>query len=109
MACCFTLPGAVGSGIHRIRPVEAYRAFVAAGGNQPSPWKRLRNHIYLGSEAFVEKMQRKLDVAQDLSEVPSAQRRQMPKALTHYERKYPDRDEAIAQAYASGGYGLKNR
>ena len=64
--------------------MEAYRAFLAAGKNQASPWKKLRNQIYLGTEAFVEKMQRKLDAAQDLSEVPSAQRRQMPKALTHY-------------------------
>ena len=94
-------------GQRRAQAVEAYRSFVAAGKNQPSPWASLRNQIYLGTEAFVEKMQRKLDAAQDLSEVPTAQRRKLPKALAHYERKYPNRDEAIAHAYASGGYGLK--
>ena len=30
--------------------VSAYRAFVAAGKGQPSPWSGLRNEIYLGSE-----------------------------------------------------------
>ena len=48
-------------------------------------------------------MQRKVAAEQDLSEVPAAQRRQMAKPLDHYARKHPDRDEAITQAYASGG------
>lgn len=94
-------------GQRRAQAVEAYRAFVAAGKNQPSPWASLRNQIYLGSDAFVAKMQRKAETAQDLSEVPAAQRRQMPKSLDHYARKYAERDEAIEQAYASGGYGMK--
>ena len=85
-----------------------YRAFVAAGKNQPSPWASLRNQIYLGTEAFVDKMHRKVDAQQDLSEVPTAQRRKMPKALAHYAKQYQNRDEAIVQAYASGGYGMKD-
>ena len=52
-------------------------------------------------------MQRKVDTEQDLSEVPAAHRRQMAKPLEYYARKYADRDEAIAQAYAGGGYGMK--
>lgn len=94
-------------GRHRAQAVEAYRAFVASGKNQPSPWGRLKNQIYLGSDVFVEKMQRRLEGGKDLSEVPAAQRRQMPKPLEYYARKYPDRDEAIDQAYACGGYGMK--
>lgn len=94
-------------GQRRTHAVAAYRSFVASGKNQPSPWANLKNQIYLGSDTFVEKMQRKVEAAQDLSEVPGAQRRQMPKPLEHYARKYPDRDEAIGQAYASGGYGMK--
>lgn len=72
----------------RSQAVAAYRAFVAAGKNQPAPWVKLKNQIYLGSDAFVEKMQRKVEAAQDLSEVPAAQRRQMAKSLDHYARKY---------------------
>ena len=39
--------------------------------------------------------------------MPVAQRRQMPKPLAHYARKYPGRDTVIEQAYASGGYEMK--
>lgn len=94
-------------GQRRAQAVAAYRAFVAAGKNQPSPWAKLKNQIYLGSDAFVNHMQRKVDTEQDLSEVPAAHRRQMTKPLEYYARKYADRDEAIAQAYAGGGYGMK--
>jgi REP element-mobilizing transposase RayT len=94
-------------GTRRAQSVEAYRTFVASGKNQPSPWVRLKNQIYLGSDTFVEKMQRRVGSDQDLSEVPAAQRRKMPKPLEHYARTYPDRDEAIEHAYASGGYGMK--
>ena len=52
-------------------------------------------------------MQRKIEATQDLSEVPVAQRRKLAKPLEYYARKYANRDEAIAQAYASGGYGMK--
>ena len=94
-------------GQRKTQAVEAYRAFVAAGKNQASPWAKLKNQIYLGTDAFVEKMQRKVEAGQDLSEVPTAQRRQIAKPLAYYARKHLDRDEAIVQAYASGGYGMK--
>lgn len=94
-------------GQRRAQAVDAYRLFVAAGRNQPSPWGKLRNQIFLGTEAFVEKMQRRLVSDGDLSEVPAAQRRKLAKPLEHYAQKYIDRDLAIVQAYASGGYGMK--
>ena len=87
--------------------VAAYRSFVAAGKNQPSLWAKLKNQIYLGTDAFVEKMRRKIEATQDLSEVPAAQRRKLAKPLEYYAKKHADRNEAIAQAYASGGYGMK--
>jgi putative transposase len=94
-------------GQRRTQALQAYLAFVASGRNQPSPWMQLRNQIYLGSDAFVEKMQRKIDGKQDLREVPAAQRRKAPAPLEHYARKHTDRDVAITQAYASGGYAMK--
>ena len=84
-----------------------YRAFVQEGKGQPSPWDSLRNQIYLGSEDFVENMQNRVEREGDLSEVPSAQRRKPPKSLGHYEKTCQSRDEAIATAYASGGYSMK--
>ncbi|QBQ54057.1 transposase [Nitrosococcus wardiae] len=87
--------------------IKRYRAFVSEGKNQPSPWEQLKNQIYLGSASFVEKMQRQLDSEQDLSEIPSAQRRPVAKPLEYFSKKYHDRDTAIVQAYASGGYSMK--
>ena len=52
-------------------------------------------------------MQRQLASDRDLSEVPAAQTRKSAKPLEHYGRKFADRDTAIVQAYASGGYGMK--
>lgn len=87
--------------------LEAYRAFVAAGRNQPSPWGSLKNQIYLGSNDFVEQTRRKVADDKDLSEVPAAQKRRAPQPLEHYAQSCVSRDEAIAMAYASGGYGMK--
>ncbi len=84
-----------------------YREFVAQGKGQASPWDQLKNQIYLGTDAFVERLQRAIEQDADLSEIPSAHRRPVPKDLAYYAKKYPDRDQAIAQAYASGGYSQK--
>ena len=87
--------------------IEGYRAFVAEGKNQPSPWEQLRSQVYLGSEAFVEKMQALVDSGKDLREVPLKQRRAVPKPLSHFSKSERSRDEAIVAAYASGGYSMK--
>jgi len=87
--------------------MERYRAFVAEGRNQPSPWEQLRNQIYLGDEQFVGKLQAGLAKDKDLSEIPAAQRRRSPPSLETFTRKYSDRNQAIAMAYQSGGYSLK--
>lgn len=88
--------------------ISAYCAFVLEGKNQPSPWDELKNQIYLGDERFVEKLQKHLETDKDLSEVPLAQRRKVPKTLHEYEREAASRNEAIANAYASGGYSMKD-
>jgi REP-associated tyrosine transposase len=43
---------------HGIR--KAYRAFIAEGKNAPSPWDSVRGQMYLGSEAFLEEMARRV-------------------------------------------------
>ena len=87
---------------------QQYRAFVAEGRNQPKPWEDLKNQIYLGDDNFVDEMQCKILPDTNLSEVPSSQKRQVAKPLSHYEKKYRDRDTAISKAYESGGYSLKD-
>lgn len=87
--------------------IKRYKQFVSEGKGQASPWGMLRNQIYLGSEDFVEKMQSLVDGEKELSEVPSAQKRPMPKTLSQYEEQSKNRNTAIVSAYRSGGYTLK--
>ncbi|MCG6868820.1 MAG: addiction module toxin RelE, partial [Gammaproteobacteria bacterium] len=84
----------------------AYRRFVADGKNQPSPWEELKNRIYLGSDAFLDTMQRKVDADQRLSEIPKMQR-SVSRPLTWYFDKHRDRDTAIFEAFKSGGYNMR--
>ena len=85
-----------------------YARFVAEGQGQPSPWQRLRHQVFLGSDSFVESMQRKIPADRDLREVPQAKARQPAQPLAHYARAHPDRNRAIAAAYASGGYTMQD-
>jgi hypothetical protein len=55
---------------------------ISEGKGQPSPWEKLRNQVYLGSEEFIEKVQKHLE----LSQIPSSQRRPVPKSLDYYEQ-----------------------
>jgi putative transposase len=87
--------------------IEGYRSFVAAGQGQPSPWESLKRQMFLGSDAFVESMQRKVPNELDRREVPPAKRRSVPRSLPEYDRAHADRNEAIKAAYASGGYTMK--
>lgn len=87
--------------------MEKYRQFVKAGKNQPSPWGQLKNQIFLGSEQYVKDIQDKIDADKDLSEIPKSQRRTKPKSLHYYAAQAANRNEAITQSYASGGYSMK--
>ena len=40
-------------------PAGAYERFVRQGIGEHSPWEKLRGQIWLGSEAFIERMQRR--------------------------------------------------
>ena len=96
-------------GVFSTRRDEAtsrYAAFVAEGKKQPAPWEKLRNQIFLGSESFVATMLGKIGANAPLREIPSAQKRPLPKSLAEIAGEHA-RDEAIANAYASGGYSLK--
>ncbi len=87
--------------------IRQYKQFVADGKGQPSPWEQLKNQVYLGNEQFVKRMQAKLDLKKDLSEIPIAQKRVAAKPLSYYIKRYKDRDRGIIEAYASGAYSMK--
>jgi putative transposase len=105
---CGSLLGAFAK--QRRQAKQAYAQVVKQSKDLPSIWEHLRNQIYLGDEAFVTRMQRKLigrKKSGDLSEIPKIQREPPPKPLEHYTRRYKNRNRAITAAYASGQYTLK--
>jgi putative transposase len=92
-------------GRQRGHAIAKYVAFVHEGKGLPSVWQALQGQIYLGSDAFVKKMQAGLANKPSLSEVPRAQRRAQARALADYAQSH-ERDEAIALAYLSGHHTM---
>ncbi|MCI0660114.1 MAG: hypothetical protein L0220_03485 [Acidobacteria bacterium] len=86
--------------------MQHYVDFVAAGGDQPSPWENLKNQIFLGSEDFVTTLQLALNAGPSLREIPAVQRRPSPKPLAQIAGEY-ETDRAIFHAYATGGYSMQ--
>lgn len=91
----------------RSKAQDSYRAFVAEGRNQPAPWERLKNQIYLGSDQFVEDMQCKLDPDQSLKDIPRTQKQAPPRPISDYAKQGVERNTAMAKAYLSGHYTLE--
>jgi len=94
-------------GTNRSQAQQAYVDFVSTACPRSSPWDDLKGQIYLGSNQFRERMLEHLDEPDRLSEVPAAQRRLEALLLEAYFCKTENRNAAIAEAYASGGYTLK--
>lgn len=96
-------------GKQRAQAMAQYVDFVRAGVGLPSIWDGLRGQIYLGSDAFVQRMQLLADQA--VPEVPRLQRRPMALPLQNFvdnaDAGSSARKVAMAQAYASGDYTLQ--
>lgn len=92
-------------GRQRANAIRKHVEFVHAGARLPSVWTRLQGQIYLGSEAFVKKMQAQVEKKTALDEVPRAQRRALTQPLEDFERRY-DRKDAMARAYLSGQHTM---
>jgi len=85
----------------RDQAIARYKAFVREGTSQSSPWEEgLRQQIYLGDEAFVSRMQARLEEA-DLEEVPRAQRCPPALPLAAYAQRYPER-RTVSRALRRG-------
>lgn len=92
-------------GQRRSAAIAKYVTFVHEGARLPSIWSQLQGQIYLGSEAFVQKMQSLIEQKPGLSEIPRAQRRALTQDLAAFAAHYP-RDEAMARAYLSGQHSM---
>ncbi len=90
-------------GLVRKEARQHYRRFVLDGVGQ-SIWKGLRQQIYLGDEAFVERMQDKAKIEGDTLTIPQAQRRPPAPPLSDIAASHTGRNPAIVAAYATGAY-----
>jgi len=91
----------------RGRAVSGYIDFIRAGVGQPSVWQSLRGQIYLGSEAFMDRMQVLISDRSTMVEIPRTQRRPLARSLEYYCDTITDSKAAMAAAYASGDYTMK--
>ena len=89
----------------RSHAVDKYNAFVQEGKGLPCVWDKLKGQIYLGSDAFIEKMQALVDQQPMLTEIPRSQRRVLTQALSEFAQKH-ERNDAIALAYLSGQHTM---
>jgi putative transposase len=92
-------------GRQRASAIRKYVEFVHEGARLPSVWTQLQGQIYLGSEAFVKRMQAHIEKRPSLDEIPRAQRRMLTQSLEDFEQRY-DRSEAMARAYMSGQHTM---
>ena len=89
------------------KAVAAYIDHVRAGVGLPSLWGDLQDQLYLGDEAFADQSRQMLSnrLLND-SEIPRLQRRARVAPLSVF-AAMPDRNSAIAKAYATGRYSQK--
>jgi REP element-mobilizing transposase RayT len=91
------------------RAIGKYIDFVREGIGLPSIWVNLKYQAYLGEDDFIEDARHKLEEKGSvaLKEVPRLQRRPIAKSLKWYEQNEAAPKEAMAMAYLSGDYTMK--
>ncbi|MDV6343604.1 transposase [Nitrosomonas sp. Is37] len=95
-------------GKQRIIAMEQYRQFVLKGvQHQPEIWSNLKGQIYLGDEAFVTEMQKRIGKEKDDLNIPQQQKRPIAKPLSEIAAQHKDRKTAIVAAYKTGAYSQR--
>ncbi|WP_337879848.1 transposase [Rheinheimera sp.] len=84
--------------------IEHYQRFVNAGLLNDL-WAGLKQQLFIGSDEFVTRMQHQIKQPDLLTEVPAVQKRSIAKPLEWYAAQ-SSRNDAIQQAFASGGYSM---
>lgn len=86
--------------------IRGYRAFVAAGTGADNPMGQVRDQLYLGDETYGEGLRAQLD-GRRLREISKVQRRPLAGSLMEHANCCSDRNEAMARAYRSGAYTMR--
>jgi DNA-directed RNA polymerase specialized sigma24 family protein len=83
-----------------------YRAHVAEGHGDPLWSTGLRQQVFLGDEAFVQRMQARAEQARlSTTEVPRPQRAD-PHSLAHWLAICPSREEALLRGHRDSGLSM---
>ncbi|WP_133129037.1 transposase [Legionella nagasakiensis] len=86
--------------------IEKYKQFVNDGLNVSSPWKKIKNQIYLGSDRFVSEMTHNIKL--DLHALAIETSKPAPiSILSQIEKQALNRNQAIRIAYETGKFTLK--
>jgi putative transposase len=93
----------------RVRQIQRYVQFVQEGVRGQPIWEQLKGQVFLGSESFVQSMQRELEAAAKHTdrEIPRLQRRALARSLDYYKNEFEDEKSGMAAAYATGDYTLQ--
>ncbi|RBP48403.1 transposase [Arenicella xantha] len=92
---------------NRKQAIQAFTKFVAAGKGVRSPLDDRKNPLILGSDEFIETNLARLELPEDLTEFTKAQRTRPAKPVEWYRENASSRNDAIAIAYQSGRYSMK--
>ena len=93
-------------GKRRKKAIERYRKFILEGRKVSSPLKDARHQLLLGDDAFVARHRTKTK-PEELREVSKAHRRSLALSLEEYQQRYGRQQEAMARAYLSGAYTMR--
>ncbi len=85
---------------------ERYAEFVSQGSGSDRPWGQVRHQTVLGDDEFVSRLEDQT-LKESLEEIPRSQRKALALPLDAYRKSANQRDEAMAQAYLSGAYSMK--
>jgi len=87
------------------RAARRYAKLVSAGRDAKLWDQALNKQIYLGDDAFVERMQQLVKMPVDAKSIPKAQR-SVPRTLTHWLSACGTREEALRRAYVHSGISM---
>ena len=96
-------------GAQRARQIVRYTEFVQQGVDGPGVWHALKGQVFLGTDAFAEALQQRLEQTKQASnkEIPRLQRRALAKSLNYYRHTFEDKKQGMAAAYATGDFTLQ--
>jgi len=93
-------------GNRRKDAVKTYIAFVHEGLNKSGIMGQVRYQSFLGDDDFMGRFQG-IKCGEELNEISKNNRRIVTKTLLEYSQSFPNRGQAMANAYLSGAYTMK--